>query len=816
MKLTAAARRTHQLAMAYPRRALAIGLVVVLAAAGAATQLGVPAVARLITDTHSSTAQATDRLERDFGGEPITVVLRGNLQQTLTPGTLLPVLGLEGHLAKLPGVKSVIGPGTFINETVIQTDQVITNTLGPAAQQAQVAANAAAQIAQRNHLSAAETSELENAARLRSLGPKLEQEYENILVRFGYLGPPSLLNATFIQQLVWGPNVQPKQRFRWLFPNNRYALILIRPRAGLSDSATAKLGRLIREKVRAAKLPGVRTAVAGEPLLVAAVAGAVRSDLLRLAPAVLAAMILALLIGFRRGRARLRPLLLAVSAVAVTEGLAWILGLGLTPATVAALPIVLGLALDFAVQLQARFLAERVRGRPPRLAATAAARALAPVLSLAAGAMALGFLVLVISGVPLVSGLGETLAVGIGASLLVVLLLGPPLLVLGKAEGGRPPRLSLPRWRGGVRIAWIAFAVAGGVALGGMWISHRATVQSDVTKLAPPGLAELRSVEKVQHQIGTGGELRIDVHGANVTTPAAVTWMYNVGQRVQALDSRLLPGPNLGQLLGANQGLPNAAGIRELERLLPPVFLDEVLSPDHHDAQLSFSVPLESVSAEQRLISRIEPLLAGAPRGLHAYSAGVIAEAAAGVDALRGDRPWSLLIAAALAFCVLLIARWRPLRALVPLVPVMMVAGVSSVVFVAAHLALSPLSASVEPLVLAVGVEFGLLLDARYREERRRGRSPAQACRAAREHVGAPVAISAGTVALGFAALLASRLPMLRQFGLLVAAEVILSALASVVLVPGLLAAMDRDAPSPSRPVRRRHAARARELEVHS
>jgi uncharacterized protein len=788
-----AAWRFHARAMAQPRRALAIGLFVVLAAAGAATQLAVPPVARLVTDTHSPTAHATQRLERDFGSEPITVVLRGSLPHTLSPGTLLPTTGLEGRLAKLPGVQSVMGPGTFINETVIQTQQVIGAMLGPPAQKASVAAAAAARVAQREHLSPAQAQQLENQARLQALGPQLTREYEEILVRFGYIGSPSLINPNFIAALVYGPYVQPKQRFRWLFPDNNHALIFIRPRAGISDAQAATLGRRIRALVHAAKLPGVQVSVAGEPLLVAAVAGAVRDDLLRLSPAVLAAMIIALLIGFRRSRARLRPLLLAVSAVALTEGLAWAAGLGLTPATVAALPIVLGLALDFAVQLQARFLAERERGCEPGPAATAATLALAPTLALAGSAMVLGFLVLAVSGVPLVVGLGETLALGVGASLAVVLGLGGPLLALGRHAPGTAPRLHLPRPRLRGRAVAVALAVLGGVALGGLVVSSRSHVQSDVSRLAPPGLSELRAVQSVQHEIGTGGELRIDVHGAAVTTPAAVSWMLRLGERIQALDRRLLPGPNLGQLLGADQGVPSAAGIRELEALLPASFLDQVLSHDRHDAELSFSVPLESVADEGRLIARIRPLLASAPPGISASPAGVIAGAAAGVDALRGGRPWLLLLAAALAFVVLVGARWRPQRALLPLVPVLLVAGISNVVFVVADLALSPLSASLEPLVLAVGVEFGLLLDARYREERRRGASPAQACAAAYERVGAAVAISAGTVALGFAALLASRLPMLRQFGVLVACELLLSAVASVLLVPALAALLDRE-----------------------
>jgi predicted RND superfamily exporter protein len=88
-------------------------------------------------------------------------------------------------------------------------------------------------------------------------------------------------------------------------------------------------------------------------------------------------------------------------------------------------------------------------------------------------------------------------------------------------------------------------------------------------------------------------------------------------------------------------------------------------------------------------------------------------------------------------------------------------------------------------------VEFGLLLEARYREERAAGRSPERAARLAAERLGAPVSVAAGTVALGFGVLALSQLTVLRQFGALAALELVLCVAASIVLVPALSAAAE-------------------------
>src|SRR5207237_2360454 len=101
----------------------------------------------------------------------------------------------------------------------------------------------------------------------------------------------------------------------------------------------------------------------------------------------------------------------------------------------------------------------------------------------------------------------------------------------------------------------------------------------------------------------------------------------------------------------------------------------------------------------------------------------------AGVNGLQGERPWLALLAALAIFLVLLVARRRLDRALIPLLPALLAAGTTAVVLSASGAHLSPLSAGLDPLVLAVGVEFGLLLEARYREARAAGQSPEHAAR---------------------------------------------------------------------------------------
>jgi hydrophobe/amphiphile efflux-3 (HAE3) family protein len=787
------AARILQAVIDRPRRVLAAAVLLMVAAAFTAGQLEPSAPPSLLAERGSAVATATRSAERTFGAEPIVVVARGELTNTLAAANLNALLDLERRVARLRGVQAVFGPGTFVSQTVEQINRVLARELGPPAERADRAARRAAAAARHAGAGPASAQQTGERARLRALGP-LREQYQQLFVRFGYLGLPSLANRTFVQALVLGAGAAPKQRFAWLFPDRTHALVLVRLRDGLSDGEVRAIGAGIERLTGTLHLTGVQTQVAGTPLVAAGITDELSSELLRLAPVVIVAMVLALLVALGPARRPLHLLIPAFGAVLLTGALSWPLGLGLTPATVAALPVILGLGVDYAVQLQARYWSERAAGAVPATAALAAARVLGPTLLLAGGAMAAGFLALTLSSVPLVDRLGETLAIGVGCCLVTVLLFGPPLLVAMDRRGALPQRLALPQIGLSARARNVALAVVAAFAVAGLAVSGGTSVESDLKKLAPSGMEQLQRVEALERDLGTSGQLRIAVHARDVTDPAVLSWMNRLDSKVLRLDKRLRPGPNLAAILTTGGGgtIPDRNGVQRLLRVVPRYFVAAVLSSDRRLAELSFGIPLLPADEQARLIDRMRPLLADAPAGVRAEPAGLVALAASSVQGLEGGRPWLLLAAALVVFLMLLAARRRLDRAIIPLVPALLAAGTCALLIAATGARLSPLSAALEPLVLAVGVEFGLLLEARYREARRGGSSPSEAARTATETVGAPVAVAATTVALGFAVLVASRLSVLQQFGLLAAVELALCALAAILIVPGLAAALDR------------------------
>ncbi len=229
---------------------------------------------------------------------------------------------------------------------------------------------------------------------------------------------------------------------------------------------------------------GARYVVTGVPVVVEGLADEVRGAISLLLVAAVLVMAGTLALVFRT-RLRLLPLALGLAAVAMTFGALSLVGGDLTMATIAALPVLLGLAVDYAIQFQARH--DEVRRRERLGAAEAAPRAAAaggPTIATAGIATAVGFLVLLLSPVPMVRGFGALTVVGIVLALLCALTAGFAALVRfeGRSAPSDLPPL-LPRVRVRARAA----------RRGGRALERRAVGRPGTADRRPPRLGGIRA-----------------------------------------------------------------------------------------------------------------------------------------------------------------------------------------------------------------------------------------------------------------------------------------------------------------------------------
>ncbi len=804
-------------AAGHARAVLVVSALLAVAAALGATRIPTDAGVGTLTDADTETYRATQEVRGAFGEEPVVVLARGDLQDMILGPDLFQLLRLEGclsgnvpkgakpipgpcaELARLDPVEFVAGPATFLNEAVVQIDR------------------------QLRRLSA-------------RVSPGAFREFLlSVATRYGITTLPTLDNPEFVATVVFDlsrARGTPKARLSYLFPNSRSAQILVRLRPDLSEAERERALELIEAAVDDAtprkacaerkgkpapcfELEGGRYVVSGAPVVVAGLAGALKESLLVLFAVAVVVMAAALLLVFR-SRPRLLPLFLALAAAALTFGLLGLIGGSLTMATIAVLPILIGLAVDYAIQLQSRFdeaLADGA-GRPD--AARQAAATGGPTIATACLATAAGFLALQLSPVPMIRGFGLLLIVGIAVAFALALTAGLAALSLRSSAIRPPKRTGLSAWARDWSL-WLALehrvpvlATAIVLAIAGWGAGTQVETTSDIRELAPQSLAAVADLNQLQETTGVSGELDVSIVAPDLTDPATIEWMAAFKQRVlrengfggenpSCLEAEICPGPALSDFLTRGGGELTPRGIDATLAALSPYALRQVapLDPESGEvgrqALLSFGIRAQSLEDQQALVERVRGAIGepgapgGPPAGVEVRLAGLPVIAAASATDLSASRYWLTLAGLLAVGLVLLLVYRSPARALVALAPALLASGWASLILWLSGLPLNPMSAALGALTIAIATEFGVLLSGRFHEERGAGRGLDEALERVYDRTGGAVFASAVTAIAGFAVLIASDIQMLRDFGLVTVIDLAVALLGVMLVLPAAL-----------------------------
>lgn len=802
---------------------------------------------------------------RRFGEDAVYVLVREPVTQLTLTSDLLRMISLEGclsgtppppgtalrggpagpcaKLAALRPAKVVIGPGTFVNESVSQIQDQFSAQRAASAAQERRAAAVARKLAKAQGASAARQDTYAKAA-AQAVANEFKLTTARLALRYKITALPQVNDPRFVAGLVFDPAKPPgtpKRRFAYLFPSPDAGLIQVRLRPDLTPGGRREAIGVIRAAVRMPdwRLPNGRGTyvVTGAPVVVADLTDTITSSIALLFGAALLVMGLVLATVFRTRR-RLVPLVVAVAAAAITFGVLALVGRALTIATVAALPVLIGLAVDYAIQLQARIAERRRAGDELADAVAAVARAGAPTVLTAATATAAGFLVLALSPVPMVRDFAVLMVAGIAIAFGLALTLGPALLALGaprpaRALPGRRAREAIvasargagelvrasaaarrvrSAGRRGARGAVLlavrrpgrVLGVAAALGVLGWGLGTQARVESDLQRLVPRDLAAVSDLRVLQEATGVGGEVDVVVASDALTQPATFRWMADYQRRVlRRAGYSAVRGCGRADLCPA-LALPDLftrsttrteAGIDAVLDAVPSYFSQSVITPDRTVASLAFGIRLASVAEQARVIAMMRAEL-DPPPGVTVRLAGLpVLTAAANAKASSPWRRAELLLAGLAAVAlVLLLALRSARRALVPLIPIALATGWSGLVLVVLRIDLNPMSVTLGALVVAVSTEFSVLLAERYRAERVAGHEGRDALRRTYRSTGAAVAASGLTALAGFGVLVLSDIRMLRDFGAVTVIDLAVSLAGVLVVLPAVLALDERGA----------------------
>ncbi|MGV3760407.1 MAG: efflux RND transporter permease subunit [Actinomycetota bacterium] len=769
--------RIGRAALDRPRTlAAALVLITTVLAAGALRLEFETSQASLVAEDHP-TSRVSVRYQDAFGGEPMIVLFTGPVEELVEPDTLARVEALEAELRATGRFPAVLGPATALG---FARDQL------SVAPELVLAASAREQAAAPDEAARAEV-----AAR-----------YDERLVaeaaRLAEVEVQDLSDPAFTRFLLTEPDGSLRPALGDNFPDPDHALLVVRLPGNASIAEQGEMADEIRTIVARHPVPGFDVLATGPPVLLQEINEYLRTGMATLGALAVVAMTALLWLVFR---ARWRLLSLAV----VVVGLVWAfgalgyLGVPLSMVTISGLPILLGLGVDFAVQTHNRYEEERQRGASIDGAVDAVVTHMAPPLTVAMGAAVAGFLALQLTTVPMIDDFGVLLAVG-----MVVLVVEATVVVTGllvwrdrrhplPAVTGGPGRLDRVTVRA-TRLAprWAIPLAALGLVVGaaGLAVEGRTPIQTDPEAWVGDDSASVGELVALRAATGFSSELGILIEGGDVTTTEVLQWVDAYARRQLAAHPDALVRPSsLASIASAVTGAPPvAADVEALRAVAPDDIVRSFGSADGRSANLVF--PIAPLSLDERA-ALLEEMAADLdpPPGIEATPSGL---AVLGIELVRGleaNRQLLTLVALGLVALWLVLVYRRPAAVVLPLLPVVTAVGASALAIDLLGLELTPLTTVSGPLAIAITTEFSVLMLARFLEERASGADPSTAVARAAARIGRAFLASGLTLLGGFVVLAVSPMPLLVDFGVVVAIDVALALVSVLIVLPPLLRA---------------------------
>jgi hydrophobe/amphiphile efflux-3 (HAE3) family protein len=727
-----------------------------------------------------------------FGGQAMltlyTMDKGKDVSDLFTPGNLARFRDQEKQLRASPGVLGVVSPLTALQFT----DNLVASPDG------NPATSVAGQILLRAQQR--ETDPAKAAARA--------DDNVKTLTRISAIpvDQRTFENPEWVKFLLYDNQGDIRKSLRPFFPDTTHAQLVTRLDGNQSLDQEGKASDAVIRITTAGKMDNARLLTTGAPELLQQLNDYLRGGMLTLGAIAVAIMVVILLVLFDV-RWRLLPLGVILIGVVWAFGLAGYLGIPLSVVTIAGLPVMLGVGIDYAIQMHSRIEEEVIIDRAAH-PIQETSRNLGPALLVVTFDAIFAFAALRFAQVPMIRHFGVLLSVGIAAICLCSII--APLSILGIREYRSPtkgrdyregPLGRLVVWLGSLPASLGVVLVIASVLIffGGVAVEDKLVLQTDPEQWVNQDSNVIHKLDTLKAETGSSSELGIYITSPQPFSDQTVRFVQGFAdeQLAQRPDDLLTASSivtTVGFLMevpGASNLPPTGQDVQAAYNVAPKDIQVSTVNTDRGALNLIFRTgdsSLEHLSTVVKgMTAQIDP-----PKGITATPSGLAVVGVGLLDNLKGNRV--VLTYLAVGFVAIFLAfRLRSVvRSLLSLVPVLIAVGTASLVAYAFSLKLSPMTAVGGPLVVAACTEFTSLILLRYLEERRRGLEPRAAVDVTAARTGRAFIVSACTAIAGVAVIAFSSLPLLRDFGIVVAMNVTVALLSALVILPPMLVWADR------------------------
>ena len=575
------------------------------------------------------------------------------------------------------------------------------------------------------------------------------------------------------------------------------AMMMVKLDGNLNDTEKERLTQLVITSIEDAEFTTLDPIISGKTVLDIALRTEMKASMMTMVALAVLIMFAVLLLVFKVKWRMLSLAVIFVSVIATLGFMSWI-DVPVTMVSMAVFPILIGLGIDYSIQFHNRFHEEQ--------SVQVTLAQIGKAVGIAVFATVLGFISLYASPVPMIQDFGKMLTIGVIVSFLGSIFLLLPIIQIGKLNDHPVQtmakkdqhntfldrffrsmtrltlKLSLP-------ILLAVFLLAGY----GIYVDNQVGVETDIETFMPQDLPALMDIHTIRNAVETTDQIAIYLNDENILSETNLAW---IDTKVQSI---LTSYPNEVVSIKSLTSLLDTLGADEKstydEKMslmddLPATQRSMFVNTDENESLILVNIKHLSTEDSKALIQDLKVDLSDAPMAIQLTGKTVMDVEM--VEGLTSGRITMTLLGLGLVFMALLIIYRNLFKALIPIIPVVLIIGISSLVMVGMDIDFTPITATLGALVLGMGSEMTIMVMERYLEEREIGLTKHDAMSLSIQKIGKAVLASGLTTIGGFAVLLFSDFVILQDFGFMTVINISLALASTFIVLPPLIVLFDR------------------------
>ncbi len=613
-------------------------------------------------------------------------------------------------------------------------------------------------------------------------------------------------------------------------PSKMMTISVITLEPGLSDSSQEQVLNSIRTLVRLSDPPpGISVTISGEPAFSQEMQKAMGSSMAVLIMAAMILMVVAVLTLFRHVRFPLLSVMVVASGLVLTFGFMGLSGTPISMVVIGAFPVLIGIGIDYAIQMHSR-LDEEIRRSSLTEAVTTTITRTGPAVLIAMLATSMGFIAMILGPIPMVGDFGITCTIGVMLCYLAALIIVPVFAVIikyhprkpkrkpadgGSGETGSKARDTVPVPPGGSHSSFIekydaslgklAYSIAKHpvpiilfvflIAAIGFQLDNEVPISADEKTFVPSDMPALVDMNKVTRTMGATSTIPVVVTGENVVNPLTLTWIRDFGEYEVTRNDKITGVTSIATLLTRYNGgiLPTTTtAIQQALGRIPAETKDRYLN-GNTEAVLEFStvdMEMSQARSQIRVIQKDVQWFAP-PIGVTVRITGSLEMFSSLMEDISNSKTLMTVLGFVFIFGFLLVV-YRKIHAVAPLIPIVAIVGWNSAIMYLLGLDYTPLTAVLGSMTIGVASEYTILIMERVDEELARGLDLYSAIQTSVQKIGTAITVSGLTTVFGFGALTLSEFNIISNFGITTVITVGFSLAGAILIMPAVISLMYR------------------------